>query len=95
MDDHGSHAQSVTVKDIHMQEKQHNEDHHAPNNNQGGHGHGHSHGSAEHHSIKKKVLDKVEKVLMINQFAKGPQLDCKDESNLKKYEPENDKRGLT
>lgn len=32
---------------------------------------------------------------MINQFAKGPQLDCKDESLLKDFEPENDTDNLS
>ena len=63
-------------------------------NQGGGHGHGHHH-EEEQPSIKSRVLEQVEKVLIINQFAKGPQLQCTDESVLKAYEPENDTKGLS
>lgn len=63
-------------------------------NKGGGHGHGHHH-EDEQPSIKSRVLEQVEKVLIINQFAKGPQLQCNDESVLKAYEPENDTNGFS
>ena len=67
-------GQSITVKDIDLEEA--------------GDAH-HDHGEAQP-SIKKMILGKVENVLRICQFAKGPQLDCDDETNLKVYEPEHD-----